>query len=124
MTEVLAVGFTLPKKLILRRHSEFQRVYRLGKSIANRYLVLYILPDKENGGKVGFAAGKKLGGAVLRNRLKRLLRESYRKNRHRLKPGVQLILVARAAAAKEKCATVEAAFLELARRGGIFAADK
>ena len=112
--------YTLPKKRILRSHSEFQRVYRLGKSLANRYLVLYILREDNELVKVGFAAGKKLGGAVVRNRLKRLLRESYRLHGHAIKPGFSLILVARQAAISEKCAVMETAFLDLGRRGHIF----
>ena len=68
----------LPRKCILKKKKDFQAVYSRGKSYANRFLVLYVFQSKEFQGKVGFAAGRKLGNAVKRNRIKRLLRESYR----------------------------------------------
>ena len=74
---------TLPRRRIIKRRSDFQRVYRSGRSYANRYFVLYVFPSDGVRGRVGFAAGKKLGCAVTRNRVKRLLREAYQ----RLKDG-------------------------------------
>ena len=72
---------TLPRRLMLKRSACFQRVYRAGRSYANRYLVLYVFHLHEGDpkplyGEVGFAAGKKLGCAVRRSRVKRLLRET------------------------------------------------
>lgn len=112
----------LPKRRILRQNREFQTVYRSGRSLANRYLVLYVFPTKELSGKVGFAAGKKLGNAVVRNRVKRLLRESYRLHQELVKPGLALLLVGRKAAVQEKCGNMEKAFLQLARKAGILKA--
>lgn len=114
--------FKLPKRKILRQKKDFQRVYRHGRSYANRYLVLYVFPSVELEGKVGFAAGKKLGNAVVRNRVKRLLRESYRKHQEKVKPKVALLLVGRHALVEEKCAVAEEAFLLLGRKAGIFRA--
>ena len=110
----------LPKRKILREKKEFQTVYHHGKSYANRYLVLYVFPTEEMAGKVGFAAGKKLGCAVVRNRVKRLLRESYRLNQHLVKPNLALLFVGRRALVDEKCATAEKAFLQLGKKAGIF----
>ena len=59
---------TLPRRRIIKRRSDFQRVYRSGRSFANRYFVLYVFPSDGVRGRVGFAAGKKLGCAVTRNR--------------------------------------------------------
>ena len=70
--------------------------------------------------RVGFAAGKKLGNAVTRNRVKRLLRESYRKNQFFLKKGYNLLLVGRLAAVPEKCKTLEKAFRSLAKKAGLW----
>ena len=105
---------------MLKRRSDFQRVYRTGRSWANRYLVLYVFASDHLDGKVGFAAGKKLGCAVVRNRVKRLLRESYRKNQAQIKPGLALLLVGRKAMVDVKCDVVEKAFVSLGRRAGIF----
>ena len=109
----------LPKRKILRQKQEFQKVYRYGRSFANRYVVLYVFTANGLEDKVGFAAGKKLGNAVMRNRVKRLLRESYRLNQQLLMPEYDLLLVGRKAAVDVKYAIVEKAFLNLGRKAGI-----
>ena len=111
--------FNLPKRRILKKNKDFQKVYRYGRSYANRYLVLYVFAANGLEGRVGFAAGKKLGNAVMRNRVKRLLRESYRLNQSLLLPEYDLLLVGRKAAVDMKYAIVEKAFLNLGRKAGI-----
>ncbi len=110
----------LPKRKILRQKKDFQTVYRYGRSYANRYLVLYVLESEDLGGKVGFAAGKKLGNAVVRNRVKRLLRESYRLSQDKVRPGIALLLVGRRALVDEKCAVAQEALLGIGKKAGIF----
>lgn len=112
---------TLPRKRIIKRRSDFQRVYRVGRSYANRYFVLYVFPAANIRGRVGFAAGKKLGCAVVRNRVKRLLRESYRLHQELLRDDVALLLVGRKAMVEAKCQAVEKAFLKVGKKAGIFA---
>lgn len=68
---------TLPRRRIIKRRSDFQRVYRSGRSFANRYFVLYVFPSDGVRGRVGFAAGKKLGCAVTRNRVKRQIGRAH-----------------------------------------------
>ena len=109
----------LPKRVILKKKSMFQEVYRHGRSWTDRYLVLYVFPAIGPGRKVGFAAGKKLGNAVVRNRLKRLMRESDRHTQERLSAGFWLLLVARRAATAIKEPEMERAFLKLAGKAGI-----
>ena len=108
---------------MLKRRNDFQRVYRKGRSLANRYFVLYVFESEELAGRVGFAAGKKLGCAVKRNRVKRLLRESYRLHQQEMRPGVALLLVGRQAMLDVKCPVVEKAFISLGRKAGIFRKD-
>ncbi len=110
----------LPKRKILRQKKEFQKVYRYGRSFANRYVVLYVFTVNGLEDKVGFAAGKKLGNAVTRNRVKRLLRESYRLHQDLIDKRFCLLLVGRKAAVDVKMAVVEKAFLSLGRKAGIF----
>ena len=73
---VLNKKFALPKSTRLGSNRDFQKVYQDGRSIAGRYLVLYWRKNEKDQAMVGFAAGKKLGPAVIRNRLKRIMRLS------------------------------------------------
>lgn len=111
--------YKLPKKLLLRKNKNFQTIYKVGKSYANREIVLYVLSSKTGERRVGFAAGKRLGNAVKRNRVKRLLREAYRLNQHRLRAGVDLIIMGRQPIVGEKLPTVAASFLNLVIRAKI-----
>ena len=88
----------------LSRSQDFDRVYRSGRSVANRYLVLYYFarsaPLSTEGGpirsRVGFSVSRRLGSAVERNRLKRALREAFRLNELRIKDNADFVLIARA----------------------------
>lgn len=113
--------YNLPKSGRLCRNKSFQAVYRSGKSYANRQLVLYVMPQRGSERRVGFAAGKRLGSAVVRNRIKRLLREAYRLEQHRLVGGMDLIIVGRQALLKEGLPRVTTALLHLCDRAKILA---
>lgn len=63
---------------VVKKNLEFQRVFKTGHSILSRYLVVYFLPNSFESLRFGFCAGKKIGTAVVRNRVKRLLREAVR----------------------------------------------
>ena len=112
---------TLKRGHMLKRRSEFQRVYHKGKSYAGRYLILYVFKNY-HGEKdhVGFAAGKKLGCAVVRNRVKRLLRESYRLEQAKVPQGVTLLLVGRAATVKGKSQMVQQDFVRLLKKAKLW----
>jgi ribonuclease P protein component len=83
----------------LTRSAEFDRVYRQGRSVANRYLVLYTFPrEGAEPARVGLSVGRKVGGAVERNHVKRLLREACDEQSGALPSGHDVVLVARAPA--------------------------
>jgi len=85
----------LPKNYRLRKNIEFRKIYKKGKSIASKYLVLYIKNNGLNKTRIGFSISKKIGKANKRNCLKRQLREIVRKNLTLIKPGYDLIFIAR-----------------------------
>jgi ribonuclease P protein component len=80
----------------LSRSAEFDRVFRQGRSIANRVLVLYAFPRAEEGEpRLGVSVSKRVGGAVERNHVKRLLREAFASESSGLPDGVDIVVVAR-----------------------------
>jgi ribonuclease P protein component len=81
----------------LSRSAEFDRVYREGRSHANRYLVVHSFPrpDDAEGPRLGVSVGRKVGGAVERNRVKRLLRDAFWASAGKLPDGHDFVVVAR-----------------------------
>lgn len=79
----------------LRRASEFQRVFRDGKSAAGQYVVVYAVPNRLTVVRLGFPVGKKFGGAVKRNRIKRMLREAARLAQNMPCRGYDMVIVPR-----------------------------
>ncbi|MBP8990124.1 MAG: ribonuclease P protein component [Clostridia bacterium] len=106
---------TLP----LRQNHEFSRVYRKGRFISDQHVVLHYL--KRGGGKVrlGVTASSKIRKSVQRNRIKRLLRESYRTVEKQIKPGYDLILVGRNTATQPDLHQIQPEVVRLLRRAGL-----
>jgi ribonuclease P protein component len=87
-----------PKRRRLSRSAEFERVYRQGRSKGNRFLVLYAFPREDaaqDGPRLGLSVGRRVGGAVDRTRVKRVLREAFWEEARRLPAGSDYVVVAR-----------------------------
>jgi len=108
----------------LSRSAEFERVYRQGRSTGNRYLVLYTFANSSaSGPRLGLSVSRKVGGAVDRNRVKRLLREGFAKFEPDLDPTQDVVVVARPTvldlAEREGLAGLEASLAELIEKAGL-----
>ena len=111
----------------LSRSAEFERVYRQGRSTANSQLVLYAFPNASTERpRLGLSVSRKVGGAVERNRVKRLLREAFAAAEADLLPGHDLVLVARPPvgelARREGLGGVQDSLAELLARAGLCSA--
>jgi len=114
----------------LSRSEDFARVYRAGRSVANKYLVLYYFErptvgttDSLEDARIGFSVSKRLGGAVDRNRVKRVLREVCRAHVQSLKENMDYVLIARTPLMglleTEGFQGVEAKTMEVFRKAGL-----
>jgi ribonuclease P protein component len=108
----------------LSHSAEFERVYRQGRSTANRHLVLYTFPNASaERPRLGLSVSRKVGGAVERNRVKRLLREAFAHAEAGLMPGQDVVLVARPPAGqlaeRDGLAGVDASLTELIGKAGL-----
>ena len=97
----------------VRKNSEFQKIYKSGTSYANRLLVMYVAESGEDRNRIGISVSKKVGNSVVRHHITRLIREIFRLNDHRLKTGLNIIVVARVAAKTSEYKDLEGAYMHL-----------
>ncbi len=111
--------FSAPLKL----NHIFRRLYSTNGQV-DACLVLYARRNRTEKNRVGITVGKKIGHAVVRNRVRRRIREVYRLNEEKFQPGWDIVVVARSRAVTADFAMLTQSFLGLARKAGIQAEEK
>ena len=100
----------------LKKNQDFQKVYRNGTSKGNRYLVMYVLTNRYMKNRLGISVSKKVGNSVVRHRLTRLIRESYRLNEMEFDNSLDIVVVARPQAKDRSYQEIESALMHLAEK--------
>ncbi len=99
----------------LKSNSDFSKVYKEGRSKANRYLVLYVRENGTDINRLGVSVSKKVGNSVYRHYFKRCVKESYRLHEKMFNSGLDIVVLARQGAKGIKYKDIESAFLHLMR---------
>ena len=105
----------------LKLNHMFRRLYSKGQSCANGHLVMYCRKNGTQENRIGLTVSAKLGHAVVRNKVRRRLREIYRLHEAEFQPGWDLVVVARSRAVQASYQKLESAYLHLARKLGVLA---
>ena len=108
----------------MKKNSDFRRLYAKGKSAVNPYLVLYCRRNSLGVNRLGYTVSTKLGHAVVRNRVRRRLREICRLNSPAMKTGFDIVVVARSRCVNARYAKMDAAFLEACGTLGLLREDR
>jgi ribonuclease P protein component len=104
------------RALRVRRRPEYEAIYEQGTRMSGRFMTVFVRPNGLDVARLGIAATRKLGGAVQRNRTKRLVREAFRRNR--LQPGLDIVVIPRREMLEADYAHVEADLLATLKRRG------
>ena len=100
-------------EVTVKENYKFRRIYRKGRSAVSPCMVVYCQKNRQGRSRLGVTVSTKLGHAVVRNRVRRRLREIYRLNREHMVPGYDVIVVARTRAAAEPYRRLEREYLSL-----------
>ncbi len=104
----------------IKSKKSFQAVYNQGHSFVDKMSIFYVIADQDESVRLGLAVGKKLGCAVVRNHLKRMMREIFRKHKYELKKGYRIVWVARKRLVNADLEVFEATFSRLAKKAALF----
>jgi ribonuclease P protein component len=104
----------------IKKNDDFRACYRLGKSYAGKYLVVYVMNNGTDRSRIGISVSKKVGNSVVRHRIKRLVHESYRLHEHTFDSGSDIVVVGRRSADGASYHEIERALLFLLKKAGIY----
>lgn len=108
-----------PHSESLKKNRDFQLLYKEGKSCANRYLVLYVRENGMKKNRFGVSVSKKVGNSVVRHRITRLIRESYRLHEDMFNSGLDMAVIARVSAKDRSMDEIRSALLHLGKLQGV-----
>lgn len=108
-----------PHSESLKKNRDFQIVYREGKSCANRYLVMYVRENGLSENRLGLSVSKKVGNSVVRHRVTRLVRESYRLQEDMFNSGLDMVVIAKVSAKGRSFEEIRSALLHLGKLHGV-----
>jgi len=104
----------------LTSQSDFEKVFQSGSKVSNKHIVVrYLGRDKSEESRVAFVTGKRIGKAVIRNRIKRLLRESYRRNINKVARGYDIVIIARSSLKDRTYWEIEESLLDVLKVSGL-----
>ena len=101
--------------VFIMKNKDFQTVYKKGKSYANKYLVMYVFKNNTEENRLGVSVSKKVGNSVVRHRITRLIKESYRLQEGKFQNGYDIVIVARTVAKDKTYQEIESALLHLGK---------
>lgn len=104
----------------LKKNKDFQKVYKSGKSFANKFLVMYVMENSLGKNRLGISVSKKVGNSVVRHHLTRLIRESYRLQEEYFQSGSDIIVIARISAKERDYHDIDSALCHLGRLHKIY----
>ena len=107
------------KKNVLRKKTDFDSIYKRGKSVGDRYVVLFYRQNGLPYNRTGFLASKKVGNSVARNRARRLMKDSFRLTDLEIPTGYDFIFIARNTITNAKCADVKRSLESALKRTGV-----
>ena len=109
---------------VLRNDKDFDILYKKGKSIGGKYIVLFYRKNNLSYNRRAFLASKKVGNSVIRNRARRLIKESYRDFEEKLAPGFDILFIARNTINGTKCQNVKKSMYGVLKRAGLLTGGK
>ncbi len=98
----------------MKSNANFKEVYQNGKSYANMYLIMYVLRNESGKNRIGISVSRKVGNSVVRHRITRLIRESYRLNEEMFNSGLDIVVIARVGARGKSYNEINSALMHLA----------
>lgn len=108
----------------LKKNFQFRAVYRKGISLADRNLVIYLLKNGNDINRIGISVSKKVGNSVVRSRVTRLIRESYRLNEEFVKCGYDIVVIARVSSKDKDYNNISRSLINLLKRHHIYSKPK